>query len=196
MGLMFASPFIKRGIMMWFGFVAMLFVAGSLYFDSDSGFMAILVIALFFGIPAYRKSENKKHTEAVLLKEVQEASTFKVVAHHRNLGFGYLGTTKNYVFFVPNKKREEAVIINSGYLTNIESTMQKTGDYVSIHDNMGSVTSAVRFPVFIAEGTTPEGEQFGYAFVTDGMGKANKMFSAVEKNPNAPQKSNERRKFI
>lgn len=193
---MFASPFIKRGILMWFGFVAMLCVAGSLAFDYDSGFMAILVIALFFGIPAYRKSENKKRADEILQKEVKETAKFKVIAHHRNLGFGILGVTSNYLFFVPNKKREEAVIINVSYLTNTESKLQATGDYVSFHDNMGSVTSAVKFPVFACAGATPDGEQFGYAFVTDGIGKAKKVFDAVGKNPNAPQEPEQRRKFI
>ncbi|PGK47535.1 hypothetical protein CN907_01585 [Bacillus anthracis] len=69
--------------------------------------------------------------------------------------------------------------------------MQATGDYVTVHDDFGSVTTKVRFPIFFCEWTT-DGTEFGYAFVTDGIGKANKVFDAVGKNPNAPKKVEER----
>lgn len=189
-----ASPFMNRVLIRWFGFLAVFIFA--MMMSSDIDFKFFFIIALYFVFFAFKKSQNKKHTQEVLQRDVKETSKFQVEAHHQRLGFGFLGTTENYLYFAPNKKSEEAIIINLKYLTNTSSEMQATGDYVSVRDNFGSVTTKVRFPVFSCAGMTPDGTEFGYAFVTDGISRASKMFDAVEKNPNAPQKADERRKFI
>ncbi|PGP18623.1 hypothetical protein COA01_23050 [Bacillus cereus] len=196
MSLFAGSPFANRLLLRIFGFIGMVVLAAAFFDDATFGFF--LFLSLYFVFFAYKKSQNKKRTEEVLKTEIKETSKLKVMAHHKRLGFGYLGTTANYLFFVPDKKQEDAVIINLNYLTNTGSTMQATGDYVTVHDDWGSVTTKVRFSVFYCEGATTDGTEFGYAFVTDGIARANKMFDAVGKNSNAPQlqKVEERRKFI
>lgn len=189
-----ASPFMSRIMIRWFGFLAVFILAMAMCSDID--FKFFFIIALYFIFFAFKKSQNKKHTQEVLQRDVKEASKFQVEAHHQRFGFGFLGTTANYLYFVPNKKREEAIIINLKYLMSTESKMQATGDYVSVRDNFGSVTSAVKFPVFSCSGTTPDGTEFGYAFVTDGIARAGKVVDAVGKNPNGPKETEERRKFI
>lgn len=189
-----ASPFMSRVLIRWFGFLAVFIFA--MMMSSDIDFKFFFIIALYFVFFAFKKSQNKKHTQEVLQADIKETSKFQVEANHQKLGFGYLGTTANYLYFVPNKKREEAIIINLGYLTNTASEMQATGDYVSVRDNFGSVTTKVRFPVFSCAGETPDGTEFGYAFVTDGISRASKVFDAVGKSPNGPKEVEERRKFI
>ena len=45
-------------------------------------------------------------------------------------------------------------------------------------------------------GGTPDGTEFDYTFVTDGISKAKKVFDAVEKTKNGPKEVEQRRKFI
>ncbi|PGK47536.1 hypothetical protein CN907_01590 [Bacillus anthracis] len=86
------------------GFIGVILLAACIFDDATIGFF--LFISLCFVVLSYKKHGNKKHKEEVLQREIKETSTFKVMAHHKNLGFGYLGTTANYLFFVPDKNEK------------------------------------------------------------------------------------------
>ena len=140
---------------------------------------------------------NKKNRACAKIgNEINESVIQSIEGEHNRFGRGWIGMTDNYIYFLPNKSKEDSLIINCKYLDSYGYQMTPTGDFFT-SDTIGNmrITREVSYPTFDFTGKSDDAT-FGYMFIIPDLPTGKKLYKALKKNPNTPKERVEKRKFM
>ncbi|MEY8742788.1 hypothetical protein AB9M62_25325 [Bacillales bacterium AN1005] len=188
------NPFNKRGFFRIMGFMGVMILTAIIN-------IPILVIVnpiAYIALIIYFKKKHISNAKRRVQQEIKEYSKLSFNAFHAELKWGTLGLTDNYLFFVPNKQKEEPILINASYLSTYDYGNVGSGDYVTIrHDNVSTTRESVD-SMFYCAGVTPNGDKFEFSWYTWGLGQGKKFYKYVSNMSNSPDltQDNIKRKLI
>jgi hypothetical protein len=181
------NPFIERGTIQ----ILFIIIGGFL----TSG----LILIPYFLITYYFKKKKENYTNERIKGECSEFPQLQIKSYLENVGFGQLGLTENYLFFVPKNKQEESIIVNVRYLTSFNARTVPTGEYTTTTDFDGSKdTSPKKAPIFEITGKTDEGLDFQYIWVTGTVWNKNnrKLYNLLNTSNKVSQNIKLNRKLL
>lgn len=158
-----------------------------------------LILIPYFAIIYYLNKKRENNTSETIKTEIKEYPKVQIKSYLEDVGFGQLGLTENYLFFLPKKKEEEPIIVNIIYLTSFNARTVATGEFTTTTDFDGSKdTSAKKAPIFEMTGKTSEGLDFQYIWVTGTVWNKNnkKLYNLLNTASNVPQNIQLSRKLL
>ncbi|KGP89858.1 hypothetical protein N780_09390 [Pontibacillus chungwhensis BH030062] len=153
----------------------------------------------YIGILIYLKKKREKNASEEIRRELNEEPKIQIRSYMEEIGFGQLGVTENYLFFIPKRKREGSVIVNFKYINYYDAKTVATLTTNKTTDFDGSEESSPRkAPVFMVQGISHDQVEFNYIWITGpGISKANKkLFDVVNSLSSAPKKVHVARKQL
>lgn len=169
-------------------FTSILCVFGALflfaYLMIDLSFIPLILFIALAGFPIYRTIKRRKHTRETVMHDVQEEIVYRTQGYHSNLKIGHLGITRNYLFFVPYNKKEQAVIIRGSFLENIEIAPYNSGNYMVQSTSFGTFGSNIKWQAFHCSGVTGDNESFGFSWIVPSSKEGKKLMKKINKMDN------------
>ncbi len=153
----------------------------------------------YIGVLWYLKKKREDRTLEIVNSELDEEPKIQFKAHMEDIGYGQLGVTNNYLFFVPTRKNEESVVVNLKYLTYFDAQTVATQETTKEKDFDGSETSSPgKAPIFVVKGVSKDNLEFTYTWITGaGRNKNNKkLFEVMKSLDSSPQNVHVSRKQL
>lgn len=157
---------------------------------SEFSFFALILFLLSIILPFYISSQKKKRIMKIVYEEIQESKIYQTRAHHPSIKNGYLGITKNYLFFIPDKKSEQPIIIRGEFLNQVEIAPFNSGNYLVQNTKIGAVGSNIKWQAFHCSGVTSNHDSFTFSWILPSSMEGKKLMKKIGKMENVDLDAN------